>query len=125
MNILWKQFAGRVTDLQSNPFKKARLKLTAFYILMLAIILTVFSFTLYFASVKNLRGDLDGEFGDEQSQMRVIQQTADHLQTTIIVIDAGVLVLASLLSFVLAGKTLRPIEEALLAQKQFSADASH
>lgn len=125
MNTYWKQFAGWVTGLRSEPFQKARLKLTAFYILMLAIILCVFSFTLYFALAQNLRGDLDGELADEQSQLRVISQTTRHLQTTIFVIDAGVLVLASILSFVLAGKTLRPIEEALLAQKQFSADASH
>ncbi len=120
-----KQFAGWATDLRSETFQKARLKLTAFYILMLAIILCVFSFTLYFALAKNLRGDLDGEFGDERSQLRVISQTTQHLQTTIIITDAGVLALASILSFILAGKTLRPIEEALLAQKQFSADASH
>ncbi len=125
MNTYSKQFAAWVTGLQSETFQKARLKLTAFYILMLAIILCVFSFSLYFALAKNLRGDLDGEFGDENAQLRVIKQTTDHLQTTIFLIDGGVLVLASFLSFALAGKTLRPIEEALLAQKQFSADASH
>src|ERR1700682_2193431 len=125
MNTYWKQFAAWVTGLRSEPFQKARLKLTAFYILMLAIILCVFSFTLYFALAKNLREDLDGELADEQSQLRVISQTTLHLQTASIIIDAVVLVLASGLSFYLAGKTLRPIEEALLAQKQFSDDASH
>jgi signal transduction histidine kinase len=125
MNMHWKPFGEWVTNLKFNPFQKARIKLTAFYILMLAVILCVFSFTLYFALAQNLRGDLDGEITDGSAQVRVINQTIYHLKTTIIIVDAGVLLLISALSFYLAGKTLRPIEEALFAQQQFSADASH
>ncbi len=125
MNTYYKPFGEWVTSLRFNPFQKARIKLTAFYILMLVVILCVFSFTLYFALAQNLRGDLDGEITDESAQVRVINQTINHLKTTIIIADAGVLLLISALSFYLAGKTLRPIEEALLAQQQFSADASH
>lgn len=125
MNTYLKQFGAWVTGSSRNPFQKARIKLTAFYILMLAVILCVFSLTLYFALAKNLREDLDGEIVDESSQVRVINQTVYHLKTTIVIADAGVLLLISFLSYALAGKTMRPIEDALLAQKQFSADASH
>ena len=125
MNKFWKPFEEWVTGLRFKPFQAARLKLTAFYILMLVIILCVFSFTLYFALAKNLTGDLDGEFGDQQTQTQVIGQALDHLQTTLILIDIGALILFSFISYILASKTLKPIEQALLAQKQFSADASH
>ncbi len=121
----FKQFGAWVIALRFNPFQQARIKLTASYIIMLAVILCVFSISLYFALAKNLREDLDVELSDEQTHVRVINQTVHHLKTTIIITDLGVLLLISVLSYALAGKTLRPIEEALLAQKQFSADASH
>ena len=121
----FKQFGVWATALRFNPFQQARIKLTASYIFMLAVILCVFSVSLYFALAKNLREDLDVELPDEQTHVRVINQTVHHLRTTIVITDLGVLLLISGLSYALAGKTLRPIEEALLAQKQFSADASH
>jgi two-component system sensor histidine kinase CiaH len=120
-----KQFGAWATALRFNPFQQARIKLTASYIFMLAVILCVFSVSLYFALAKNLREDLDVELPDEQTHVRVINQTVHHLRTTIVISDLAVLLLISGLSYTLAGKTLRPIEEALLAQKQFSADASH
>ena len=125
MTTYSKRIGAWVTALKLNPFQQARVKLTASYIFMLAVILCVFSVSLYFALAKNLREDLDVELPNEQTHVRVINQTVNHLRTTIVITDLGVLLLISGLSYALAGRTLRPIEQALLAQKQFSADASH
>ncbi|MDR3642848.1 MAG: HAMP domain-containing sensor histidine kinase [Candidatus Doudnabacteria bacterium] len=92
---------------------------------MLAVILCVFSFSLYYSLAKNLREDFESETAVQQVRHELVESALDHIQTTIVFVDIGVLLLFSSLAYVLAGKTLKPIELALDAQKQFSADASH
>jgi OmpR-family two-component system manganese-sensing sensor histidine kinase len=125
MALVSKQFGEWVTALEHKLFKTARLKLTAFYIIMSALILCVFSFILYFSLAKNLREDLAGEVSVSKIQRQAVESTLDNTKNTIVVIDIGILVLVSFAAYVSSGKTLKPIEQALEAQKQFSADASH
>ncbi len=125
MKKFWKPFAEWVTGSRHNIFERARLKLTGLYIGILAVILVIFSFTLYYSLAKNIRDNFEGNFSDEHAQELAITKTTDRLKTTIFVIDAAVLLLSSGLSYVLAGRTLKPIQEAMEKQKQFTADASH
>ncbi len=122
MKNYWKQFAVWATGLKINLFQRARFRLTAYYILVIAVILSVYSLILFQALAGNLR---DGEFGDEQVNPMAIDRTIDNLKTSIFIIDLIVLVLVSFLSYILAGRTLKPIKKSLEAQQQFSANASH
>lgn len=124
MKKYWRQFEEWVIGLTNNLFFRARLKLTAFYIILIAVIMAIFSLALYHSLLNNLN---DG-FSDQENgviQNIAIDRTIDSLQNNIIIIDISVLLLAIILSFFLAGKTLIPIKKSLEAQQQFSANASH
>jgi|SRR5579872_730220 len=125
MEMPWKQFAAWVIGLKRNPFEKARLRLTGYYILVVAIILAAFSFFSYVATVKNINDRFERDAKLTAEEQQILSSTTDQLQITLLLIDAGVLVLTAVLSYILAGKTLKPIKTALDAQAQFTADASH
>ncbi len=125
MKNYWKQFAEWVIGSKHNIFQRARLKLTGLYIGIIAVILIIFSLTLYYSLAKNIRDNFEGNFSDDQTQELVITKTTERLQTTIFFIDLIVLLASSGLSYFLAGKTLKPIRQAMEKQKQFTADASH
>lgn len=125
MKNYWKPFAEWVTGSRHNLFQRARLKLTGLYIGIIAVILIIFSLTLYYALAKNIQDNFEGNFLDEQAQNLVITKTTDQLQTTIFLIDLIIVFASSGLSYFLAGKTLKPIQRAMEKQRQFTADASH
>lgn len=122
----WKQFGGSVTDLQSNLFIKTRLRLTFFYVLIIAIVLLIFSQFIYFGFSRNIRHD-SFEFGRRWSAERYafIERAENQLSTILITVNAGILIITGILSYFLAGRTLRPIQDALEQQKRFLSDASH
>ncbi|MHB8903551.1 MAG: sensor histidine kinase [Patescibacteria group bacterium] len=124
MKNYWKQLEGWGIGLKTNMFLQARLKLTAYYIILITIILSVFSVVLYYALLNNLQ-DVSDYPENSQMQIAAVNKTVDSLENTIILIDLTVLLLISFLSWFLAGGTLKPIKKSLEAQKQFSANASH
>ncbi len=125
MKKYWKPFAEWGTGSKHSLFWRARLNLTALYIGIIAAIVIIFSFTLYYSLVKNIRDNVEGNFSNDQVQELVMGKTTDQLQMTIVFVDLAVLGISSVLSYVLAGRTLKPIQETMEKQKQFTADASH
>ena len=79
-----KQFEASVTGLKHNLFFAARLRLAGYYAIVIALIVAVFSLVLYFALASDLRGNLEGEFADEQTQAHIISRTTDGLQRNIL-----------------------------------------
>jgi two-component system, OmpR family, sensor histidine kinase CiaH len=124
MNYL-KQFEGWAINLKRNVFLRARLALTLYYVLIMGVIMCVFSLLLYYSLVSNLSDSLQDKFSTQEQQEEVFLQTSDNFQYVIFLGDAGALLIIAILSYILAGYTLRPIQRALDDQKQFSADASH
>jgi signal transduction histidine kinase len=57
-------------------------------------------------------------------QTRVIE-SQQHLRDNLIVLNISTLALGAIASYILARRTLQPIEEAMEAQSRFTADASH
>ena len=135
-------------------FKAARIKLTAYYIAILMVLLSLFSGIIYqiglneikrsyaMAIVRNkttdfsaeLRGNpirrIDlGEFKltatDEEEYLEDVALAKRFLFHNILMANLGILFLTSLLSYFLAGKTLGPIEKIVEKQKTFISDASH
>jgi two-component system sensor histidine kinase CiaH len=125
MDLFWKQFAGSGTDSEHNVFLKARLKLTALYVLIVAVIVFGFSIFLYQSIGQNLKDASDDEFAGVEFHRHFVENTLGSLKDDLILADIVILGIAAGLSFVLAGKTLKPIQLSVEAQKAFAANASH
>lgn len=107
-------------------FSAARLRLTLWYLAILIAIVGLLSLALYHILVSL-----------QQAELRAIGPTVRHgvaslfardegtLAVEILAIDGGVLILAVLGAYVLAGRTLDPIAQAMERQQRFAAAASH
>lgn len=125
MELPWKQFGGWVTASKRNVFLWARLKLTGIYVLILAVILIGFSLTLYQSLGRSLVEANEDDFASQDFHQRFVTETLETTRDQILVIDFFILLISSGVSYVLAGYTLRPIQNSLEAQKKFSENASH
>ncbi len=124
MKKTWKRFVAWVTDLQSNLFTWARIKLTALYLLIIVATLAVYSTAMYFSLLANLR-DQTVDTANQMLRHQIFDNGIDHIQLQIFAIDAVTFIIAAIGSYWLAGATLKPIKKTLEAQEAFSADASH
>ncbi len=123
-------------------FKKARLKLTAWYLLIIMIISFSFSALIYqlinleinrFASSQ--RNRIERRFfpsGQNLPQPPIIlvdddliAESQQRLLSNLIIINGVILLVSGSLSYFLAGRTLSPIQKMTEDQKQFISDASH
>ncbi len=120
-----KQSAASATASEPNIFQWARLKLTGIYVLILAIILLGFSLLLYQSLQRNLIDASEEDFSGIESHHHFIDNTLASVRNEIMLIDLIVLLVAAGASYVLAGYTLRPIEQSVEAQRIFSENASH
>ncbi len=121
-------------------FHKASLKLAAFYLAIIMVISLFFSISLYNVSIQefnrqydrqtsllqrfqNFPADFQQRFYNERQ--REYDEACDRLLRQLLLINLLILLGGGILSYYLASRTLRPIEEAHEAQSQFTADASH
>jgi len=135
-------------------FRSARIKLTAFYLIVLATICVIFSIVVYRIAIEEVkrglhlqtlrmiakpfsRGYISTKEGPqsiaivsldktlEDTEERIFSEIRTRILLVLIAIDLGIIALAGLASYFLAGKTLAPIETMVDDQKRFIADASH
>ncbi len=111
-------------------FDRARLRLTLWYLAILAVIVFLLSFALYdllATIIQQAEADtLDPAL--RRGVARFFARIASNqraLALEIAAIDLGVLILATLGAYVLADRTLRPIQESMDRQQRFAAAASH
>jgi signal transduction histidine kinase len=119
-----KRFAAWVTGLRSNVFGWARISITALYLLIILLVLSVYSAAIYFSLLKNIQDQFDA-VTNTAVHYKLLDHAIDGIQLQIFLIDIGIFVIAALGSYWLAGVTLKPVKRALEAQEAFSADASH
>ena len=119
----------------------ATFKLTLWYVAIIMAISLLFSIVIYSTSVRELEQSFRRETifyqlggriappSDDLGGVKTPQQLYDRaqhrLQLNLVIINAGILILAGGASYFLARRTLEPIEVALEAQGRFAADASH
>lgn len=128
-----------------NMFRSARLKLTLFYLGIIALFnLTVTLSVRVYAEHEYLRSNTAqrGEFNQwvvrffdspiprSEIMIRDIQNeqaqiVRDHLNQGLFIINMAALAMGGVLSYWFAGRALKPIEEAHETQARFTADASH
>lgn len=127
-------------------FQTASIKLTAWYLGFLLVLSFGFSIAFYRVSVAEVDRGLNqqqvtlfrtGPFGaggqistfpmENLNQLREqqIQESKNHIIFNLLYFNLLVLSLGGLASYLLARKTLEPIEAALEAQNRFTGDASH
>lgn len=138
MDVLLKPFAVLVTNWKSDQFFKARLKLSFLYVLIVFVIVGGVSSIFYESARRQLetfprRFVVQTPFVTGRSpiieitkeQQTVIEEIKQRIISSLITVDASILILVFFLSYWWAGYTLRPIKASLEQQKRFIADASH
>jgi two-component system sensor histidine kinase CiaH len=120
-----------------SMFRSALFKLTAVYVAFVMAISIAFSAMLYRLAVNELRTGFQNQYirwlteyrpyGLRQPGNPAAELTArsHHISAELIWFNLLVLILTAIASYLLARRTLRPIERAHEQQKRFTADVSH
>jgi two-component system, OmpR family, sensor histidine kinase CiaH len=119
-------------------FHSAALKLTTWYLALIMLVSICTSVALYHVSSIDLQRNNRRQVGfynnflgpDDISGLSSLRQKQlhedqSHLKANLIIFNLFVLVAGGGASYLLARRTLEPIENALEAQSRFTADASH
>ncbi len=117
-------------------FRSALLKLTIGYVVIVVVLSLVFSVVIYHFATVELREGLNRQYKvlidsnhDSDNILGLSEEVfsgrANQLYVDLVYFNVVVLVLASIGSYALARRTLRPIEAAHRAQVRFTAHASH
>lgn len=125
MQITWKRFEAWVIGLRNNLFFTTRLRLTAIYIVIIAVILFIFSQIIYVMIGRDIRRAAARYAVTDEQEMYFVEAAEGQLFTTLMLVNGGILLITGALSYFLAGKTLSPIKQTFDAQRQFLSDASH
>ncbi len=123
-------------------FKKARLKLTAWYLAIIMLVSATFSVAIYRVLITEVIRVARSQqmrierlyFGPTYNttlpptiyfDTDLLTETQRRLIFSLILINSGIFVLAASVGYILAGKTLSPIQEMMDEQGRFISDASH
>ncbi len=121
-------------------FRSARFKLTTWYLLIIMFISLIFSFMIY----HSIAFELGRRFNRIEYRLRAegmrlpppmpmrphffaedLEFAKKRVLIILFYINGVILILSGAAGYFLAGKTLKPIEEAMEEQKRFVSDASH
>src|SRR3989344_8625490 len=123
-----------------NIFQSARIKLTLWYLLIIATISGVFSVVIYQGIVREIEQGyyrVEARFIDEQLVItprqdlhtQIIAQnistTKQRIQILVFYANGIILIASGAIAYYLAGQSLEPIAHAMSEQKRFIEDASH
>src|SRR3989344_4797240 len=125
-------------------FKSARLKLTAWYLLIIMFISISFSLVIYRVLTREFerfermqRFRIERRFYNQNLSPdfmhrfplpldpELIKEIKQRLTIILVVINGGILLIAGGLGYFLAGRTLEPIKEMVEEQNRFISDSSH
>ncbi|HEY1074186.1 MAG TPA: HAMP domain-containing sensor histidine kinase [Patescibacteria group bacterium] len=120
-------------------FRSASLRLTLWYLLILMVLSGLFSGVLYQVSTQEFNREIRRFESMQQStlfaprgftefrrlRLEEIAQSKQHILMNLVYFNVVILVAGGGLSYLLAQRTLEPIEESLEAQHRFITDASH
>jgi len=113
-------------------FYSARLKLTAWYLLIIMFISLSFSFVIYgfvsseinrFAAAQRFR--LERRFAPTIIEENLINEIHNRLLLSLGIVNVSILLISGTLGYFLAGRTLKPIQTMVDEQNRFISDASH
>ncbi|HWZ65467.1 MAG TPA: HAMP domain-containing sensor histidine kinase [Patescibacteria group bacterium] len=114
-------------------FRSTTLKLTLAYLGIIMILSLIFSFMMYSTYEASLthgfRSVPMNVFFNrdvfEGFRLQRINEGLDHMRMNLVLVNIGTLVLGGAASYVLARRSLQPLEQAFGLQTRFTSDASH
>ncbi len=117
-------------------FTKASLRLSAWYVAILMALSVTFSVWVYTEAMNEVRSGLNAQLLRPFANLLPRQEVVNYLDQqydasrvrvagSLVLLNIGVLLTGSVVSYFLARRTLQPIEDVLEAQNRFTADASH
>ncbi len=119
-------------------FKATRLKLTAWYLLIIVTVTIGFSSFMYMGVRETTQHALEAQErrlekkfkqgpqrGEPFVDPETLEEIRENVLITLIFINLAILGISGALGYFLAGKTLKPIEDMLTKQKRFISDAAH
>ena len=117
-------------------FTKARIKLTAWYLLFIMTLSITFSLAIYrvlqieimrFEQAQRFRIERRMQFFNTHipQNTELIEEIKDRLKFHLLMLNLSILVISGGLGYLLAGRTLTPIAEMVDEQNRFISDASH
>lgn len=108
-------------------FDQARRHLTLQALLLFAAVLLIFSVVFYFALTTVLAPtfDIAPEVPNDEAARAAYRTTTELIAAALVVANLVAVAVAGVAGWILAGRTLRPIRDALARQRRFVADASH
>lgn len=118
-------------------FHSARLKLTAWYLTIVMVLSVMFSIAIYHVLSQEIeRFERSARFRIElrlQQRMltplpislELIEDSKHRILLMLALVNAGILIFAGGFGFILAGRTLAPIQSMVEEQNRFISDASH
>ncbi|HEY5532187.1 MAG TPA: HAMP domain-containing sensor histidine kinase [Candidatus Anoxymicrobiaceae bacterium] len=112
------------------------IRLTLWYVLTIMVVSATFSVVVYVAAAREIdrsvgksatagSGSLADKLISEKLQHETAKEAKGHFALILVMLNAGVLIVAAGLSYRIAVNEIEPIKEALEMQSQFTADASH
>lgn len=125
MENIYKQFEVLVTKWRRDILLRARVKLTAAYVAVSAVLLTIFSYLLYGALLSRLEESINEDVLNLVSQKIFFERASDALQSQILIADGVTLIFVIFCGYILTGITLRPIRLMREREQRFLADAAH
>ncbi len=93
MRRISKRFVAWATDTKTEPFQKARLKLTLNYIVGMGILLAIFNFGVYGLFVSDLPDPIEPTL--TASQRQAIDRAGERLERALLVIDGLMIIVVS------------------------------
>jgi two-component system, OmpR family, sensor histidine kinase CiaH len=127
-------------------FEQARLKLTLWYLSLIMLVSLMFSGVIYRVLVnevvrfeKNQRFKIEERIGGncfdagghKQGKLQIpvpaelVEEAKSRVFLALIIVNMGILVFAGVFGYLLAGRTLEPIQHMVEEQHRFVSDASH
>jgi len=123
-------------------FKSARIKITAYYLLIIMAITFSFSAAAYRSTTRQMERALEMQERRVKNRFfnipnppfppnepiidkEIVKQIEKETLTRLLLINVLILIGAGIPGYWLAGKTLKPIEEMAEKQKKFTVDAAH
>ncbi len=121
----------------TNIFRSAVFKLTAIYVIIVMSISILFSMVLYKLAVQELQLGFHNQYTQWLTQYQPfglrqpgnpaaeLATRSRHIYNQLVYLNILVLIVTGIASYILAKRTLRPIEAVHEQQKRFTADVSH
>lgn len=106
-------------------FRRTLMELAVSYLAISVVALVLVNVLLQYYRVKILSTEIDPYFGSDPRTQQLLTQLSERLEQMTWFISLGIIVLAFVFTVLMLSRALRPIRNALYAQKRFIAHAAH